>query len=384
MSLQTNAVEVHEISVAGTVSKSKKGKGKNEADGQAKASGTDRVLQAPQKVFRLDLPGHRTDAKCLSFSSDATMLASVAVGSVKVWSTETRKCLRSIDDLDSMPSATASMRSGLTCMCLAWLSGDSHLAVGCKEGNLLLIDLASGAIVTNDADAHEDCIWSMDLSPDGRILVTGSADKHVKFWSLEEKTVAVSANASPAGGSDESDDEEEDKEEEEEEESGGEQGVIAAVAPPNVMQKTTQLVHTRTLKMGDDVMSVRFTKTRSVSKLLVAVATLDFTVRVFFANSLRFFLQLYGHSLPVHCMDASDDSTLMATAGADKTLKFWGLDFGDCHRSLLAHQDAITAVAFVPRTHYILTASKDKTIKYWDADHFEQILTLQVSTASCT
>lgn len=29
-------------------------------------------------------------------------------------------------------------------------------------------------------------------------------------------------------------------------------------------------------------------------------------------------------------------------------VQVWGLDFGDCHRSLFAHQDAVMTVAFVP------------------------------------
>jgi hypothetical protein len=33
-------------------------------------------------------------------------------------------------------------------------------------------------------------------------------------------------------------------------------------------------------------------------------------------------------------------------------LQVWGLDFGDCHKSMFAHQDTITAVAFVKDTHY--------------------------------
>ncbi len=40
-------------------------------------------------------------------------------------------------------------------------------------------------------------------------------------------------------------------------------------------------------------------------------------------------------------MDISDDGALLATGSADKTVKIWGLDFGDCHRSLLAHDDSI-------------------------------------------
>lgn len=55
-------------------------------------------------------------------------------------------------------------------------------------------------------------------------------------------------------------------------------------------------------------------------------------------------------------MDMSSDGTLLASGSADKNLKIWGLDFGDCHRSLFAHQDSIMAVVFQPNTHYVFTA----------------------------
>lgn len=48
----------------------------------------------------------------------------------------------------------------------------------------------------------------------------------------------------------------------------------------------------------------------------------------------------------------------------------WGLDFGDCHRSLFAHSDAVMGVAFVPKTHYAFTVGKDKLLKYWDVDRW--------------
>lgn len=46
----------------------------------------------------------------------------------------------------------------------------------------------------------------------------------------------------------------------------------------------------------------------------------------------------------------------------------WGLDFGDCRRSLFAHEDSITCVQFVPNTHYLFSVSKDRVLKYWDMD----------------
>lgn len=59
-------------------------------------------------------------------------------------------------------------------------------------------------------------------------------------------------------------------------------------------------------------------------------------------DTLKFFLSLYGHKLPVLCMDISSDGDLIVTGSADKNLKIWGLDFGDCHKSLFAHADRYT------------------------------------------
>lgn len=77
-------------------------------------------------------------------------------------------------------------------------------------------------------------------------------------------------------------------------------------------------------------------------------------------------------------MDISYDSTLIATGSGDRNIKIWGLDFGDCHKSIFAHNDTITGLVFVPKTHYFFTCAKDGFIKQWDADNFEKILTIKV------
>ncbi len=47
-------------------------------------------------------------------------------------------------------------------------------------------------------------------------------------------------------------------------------------------------------------------------------------LQVFFLDSLKFFLSLYGHKLPVLCMDISSDSTLLVSGSADKNIKVGG------------------------------------------------------------
>lgn len=118
---------------------------------------------------------------------------------------------------------------------------------------------------------------------------------------------------------------------------------------------------------------------------------------MFYENSLKFFLSLYGHKLPVMSLDFSSDGRLLVSGSADKTIKIWGtrlhllvfapitrcvvlccvgMDFGDCHRSLLGHDDSITSLRFIPNTHHFFSGSKDSVVKYWDADTFQQILSL--------
>lgn len=89
-------------------------------------------------------------------------------------------------------------------------------------------------------------------------------------------------------------------------------------------------------------------------------------------------------------MDISPDSKLIVTCSSDKNVKIWGLDFGDCHKSLFAHDDSVMQVAFEQhdtrdmqqdgsgkQTHYFWTVGKDKMLKYWDGDKFELIQKLE-------
>ena len=97
---------------------------------------------------------------------------------------------------------------------------------------------------------------------------------------------------------------------------------------------------------------------------------------------LQFYLSLYGHKLPILSMDISSDSTLIVTGSADRNVKLWGMDFGDCHKSIFAHEDSITSVQFVPKTHYFFTCGKDGKVKEWNGDSYNKIITLQVCLSS--
>ncbi|KAK9495727.1 WD40-repeat-containing domain protein [Lipomyces doorenjongii] len=268
------------------------------------------------RLYALDLPGHRTDVRSLALSSDDKMLATASNGSLKVWNVKTTNCIRTFD-------------CGYA-LCSTFLPGDSILVVGTKSGQIEMFDVASSALL-DTIDAHDGALWSLQVSPDGKSLVTGSADKSVKFWNFRIV----------------------------QEEIPGTRRTIPRM----------KLQHTRTLELTDDVLSLR----QSPDGKYIAVSLLDNTIKVFFVDTLKFFLNLYGHKLPVLSMDISHDSKLLISCSADKNIKIWGLDFGDCHRSIFAHQESIMAIQFEPNSHYFFSASKDRLIKYWDGDKFENI-----------
>lgn len=287
---------------------------------KSKKTKTDELAEY-SRTLSVELPGHRADIRSIALSSDDRMLASASNGGLKIWNVRTRSCIRTFE-------------CGYA-LCVAFLPGDKIVVVGTKSGELELFDVASAAML-DTVKAHDGATWTLQVHPDGRSLVSGSADKTAKFWNFE----------------------------------------IVREEIPGTKRTTPRLklVHTRTLKVSDDILSLRF----SPDSKLLAVALLDSTVKVFFVDSLKLFLNLYGHKLPVLNMDISFDSKLIVTCSADKNVRLWGLDFGDCHKAFFAHQDSILQVAFVPHNqdgngHHFFSSSKDRMIKYWDGDKFEQI-----------
>lgn len=96
--------------------------------------------------------------------------------------------------------------------------------------------------------------------------MTGSADKDVKFWEFEAREIDIAPEA---------------------------EAVIEESADRPTTRKVLTLAHTKTLKMTDDVLAVK----HSPDGKLLAVSLLDSTVKVFYADTLKFFLSLYGHKV---------------------------------------------------------------------------------------
>lgn len=278
------------------------------------------------KTNSIELHGHRSDIRSVALSSDNTLLLSTSHNAVKIWNPSTGACIRTIE-------------SGYG-LCSSFALRDQYALIGTKDGTLEIIDVGSGSrtevIQAHDKDGP---IRSMIPIPDenGSVrekgFVTGGKDCDVKFWEYEMQQ------------------------------------------KPDSDMKQLSVTNVRTLRMNSEVLAVSI----SPDAKYIAISELDFSVgvKVYFLDSLKYYLSLYGHRNLVLCIDISSDGELIVTGSADKNMKIWGLDFGDCHKSIFAHANSVMDVKFVPDTHYVFSVGKDRLVKYWDADKFEPLLTLE-------
>ncbi|KAL0229755.1 hypothetical protein PCE1_003319 [Barthelona sp. PCE] len=208
---------------------------------------------------------------------------------------------------------------------LVWAPGNKFVVCACRDGSIQIVDVSRAEVVGSIQQIEGGSpVYSIVLHPDNGGCIAAGADGKVAFYdfTLEDKTLG--------------------------------------------------LVLTRTLQLDTEILALCMS---SNSKFL-AVGLLDNTVRIFHEADLKFYLSLYGHSLPISSIAISTDNTIIVTGSADKNIRIWGLDFGDCHASLYAHDDIVTSVKFIPDTHLLLSSGKDGVVRFWDCDVFKCIIAL--------
>jgi WD40 repeat protein len=86
---------------------------------------------------------------------------------------------------------------------------------------------------------------------------------------------------------------------------------------------------------------------------------------------------LEGHNGWVWSVAFSPDSSRLASASDDSTVKIWDASSGTCLQTLEGHSDAVRSVAFSPDSSRLASASHDSTVKIWDASSGTCLQTLE-------
>ena len=109
----------------------------------------------------------------------------------------------------------------------------------------------------------------------------------------------------------------------------------------------------------------------------LALASSDKTVKIWDASSGECLQTLEGHGGLVRSVAFSHDSTRLASALNDNTVKIWDASSGECLQTLKGHTNWVWSVAFSHDSTQLASASNDETVKIWDASSGECLQTLK-------
>ncbi|KAH8731665.1 hypothetical protein GQ44DRAFT_585451, partial [Phaeosphaeriaceae sp. PMI808] len=99
----------------------------------------------------------------------------------------------------------------------------------------------------------------------------------------------------------------------------------------------------------------------------LASASRDSTIKIWDASSGACLQTLKGHSYWVNSVVFSHDSTRLASASRDSTIKIWDASSGACLQTLKGHSNIVSSVVFSHDSTRLASTSWDSTVKIWDA-----------------
>ncbi|MCG8450447.1 MAG: protein kinase [Pirellulales bacterium] len=293
----------------------------------------------------------------LSPDGRTALAACAAQGTVQMWDLDTGQEIK--DDPEQAAWLEFGGRSGIIWAARFAPQGNHVLTIGGNDARLW--DVASRELRVRFSP--HGAVAAADISPDGRLLVTGSWDQSAKIWNAEtgqalHKLAGVhqgyvnSVEFSPDGktvltGSDD-----------------------GSARLWNV--QTGMPLEIAFLGHESRVRQARF----SSDGTQVLTTANDKTARIWDAATGKSKITLVGHEWAVLCGEFSPDGRRVITGSEDNTAVIWDVETGTAELKLAGHTDSITSVAFSPDGARVLTGSQDNVAKLWDAHSGKEILTL--------
>lgn len=230
--------------------------------------------------------------------------------------------------------------------------------------------LTTGAIATASADpslnevaeikAHDGVIEGIALSGDGRLIVTAPRQAELRVWSFDSRQLksVIGLEAGPATSL---------KVRNNRAVTGHADGTVAVYD----LDSGRRLYR---FKRNDaKIWSVAFAGTED----RIAAASHDWSVAVWETSAeAEPSAVLDGHENAVQALAVDPSGKLLASGGADKTVKLWNLDTRSALRNFRYNSDYITALSFSPDGALLAAGSLDGTIKLWSAANGRQLRTM--------
>lgn len=217
--------------------------------------------------------------------------------------------------------------------------------------SLVEIALRQAVYGTNEFNrlvGHQGGVLTVDISPNGQFLATGSNDKTVRIWHQDGtllKTLKHQATVHRVAFSADS------------------QKIVTGSLDGTVSLWSIDGTHLRTIQAHiAPVGGVAF----SPDGQLLASASGDKTVKLWHLDG-TLSVTLQGHKKGVWSVAFSPDSKTIASSSIDRTVKLWDVN-GRLLKTLEGHQAPVWDVAFCPQTNLLVSVSGDRTARVWKSD----------------
>ncbi len=209
---------------------------------------------------------------------------------------------------------------------------------------------------------HTDYVTSASFSPDGKRIVSSSYDMTIRIWDVEtgkqigkplkgHTSAVCSASFSPDGK------------------------LIVSASNDNTIRiwnaKTGQQIGKPLNGHTSGVLSASF----SPDGKLIVSASVDKTIRIWDTESgQQIGKPLEGHSWHVTSAFFSPDGKRIVSSSYDMTIRIWDVETGkQIDKPLKGHTLLVRSASFSPDGKYIVSAAFDDTIRIWDAESGLQI-----------
>jgi WD40 repeat protein len=313
-------------------------------------------LADAQTIRTLQLPNTIFNAVSYAPDGNSALVTSSTGRKVQLWNL-TGDAAASAETGETLLDFTT--RGGVVWSAMFARDGGHFLTIGGNDAELWNLETRRPTVRYSPHGA----VASAALSPDGKLLVTGSWDHSAKLWDAATGRAIRKLE-------------------------GGHTGYIntAEFSPDNREVLTASDDGTARLwdvASGKPSSIVFLGHTGRVLGAAfspdgheVLTVGADKTARIWDHQTGQLRLPLAGHKWAVLCGQFSPDGRRVVTGSQDTTAKIWDAATGRELVPLAGHTAAVTSVAFSPDGSRVLTGSQDNTVKLWDAHTGKEILSL--------
>jgi WD40 repeat protein len=204
--------------------------------------------------------------------------------------------------------------------------------------------------LTDTLLGHEESVYSISFSPDGKLLASASHDQTIKLWHLATRKEFRSLTGhlwvyDVAFSHD---------------------GQLLASANGDHTVKLWEVHSCSELKTLEahtgNVAAVVFVPNTQ----MVISGSWDYTIKIWNTKTGNRIRTLNGHTSLVNCLAISPNGHALASGSHDQSIKLWSLKTGQEMLVLNGHESSVNTVAFSPNSEMLASASDDRTIKMWN------------------